>query len=66
MPASENLHKTGHHLRCFVFANGIATSRAKSMKRCTTGLGARFFSVMIPIGALAIGNSTGNFLMNGC
>ena len=36
------------------------------MKRCTTGLGARFFSVMISIGALAIGNSTGNVLMNGC
>jgi hypothetical protein len=36
------------------------------MKRCTTGLGVRFFSVMIPIGAPAIGNSTANFLMNGC
>ena len=36
------------------------------MKSCTTGLGVRFFSVTIPIGPLAIGNSTGNFLMNGC
>ena len=25
------------------------------MKRCTTGLGARFFSITIPIGALATG-----------
>ena len=36
------------------------------MKSCTAGLGVRFFSMMIPIGPLAIGNSTGNFLMNGC
>ena len=36
------------------------------MKRCTTGLGVRFFSVMMPIGAPVIGKSTGNFLMNGC
>ena len=47
-------------------ASGFATSRAQSMKSCATGLGVRFFSMIIPIGALAIGNSTGNFLMNGC
>ena len=47
-------------------ASGFATSRAQSMKRCTAGLGVRFFNMMIPIGALAIGSSTGNFPMNGC
>ena len=44
----------------------FATSRAHSINRWTTGLGVRFFNVTIPIGPLAIGNSTGNFLMKGC
>jgi len=36
------------------------------MKCCATGLGGRFLSATSPTGALALGNSTGNFLMNGC
>ena len=46
--------------------SGFATSRAQSMKSCATGFGMRFLSVTIPIGPLAIDNSTGNFLMKGC
>ena len=34
----------------FRFASGFATSRARSMKSCATGLSARFFSVTIPVG----------------
>jgi hypothetical protein len=34
------------------------------MKSCTTGPGARFFSVTIPFGSRAIGISTGTILMS--
>ena len=52
---------------CLVrFASGFATSRAASIKSCAAGLSALFFKVTMPIGPLATGKSTGNFLMNGC
>jgi hypothetical protein len=47
-------------------AIGFATSRAHSMKSFAVGFNTRFFSVKIPIGPLWAGNTTGNFLMNGC
>jgi hypothetical protein len=50
----------------FCFANGLATSRAPSMKSCATGLSMRFFNVRIPIGPLVTGNSTRNLLIDGC
>ena len=43
------------------FANGLATSRAHSMKRSTAGLNDRFFSVMIAY-EICVGNSMGSRL----
>ena len=51
----------GHDHHPFIL---FATSRALSMKSCTTGPSARFFSVTIPFDSRSIGNSTGNILMS--
>ena len=56
----------GHYGFHFLFASDFATSRAQSMKCCTTGLGVRFVRVTFPIGTLAIGSSTGKILSSGC
>src|SRR5215510_14015523 len=44
------------------FNNGFTTSRAHSMKSCATGVGVRFFKVIIPTGNFATGKSTGTGL----
>jgi DNA invertase Pin-like site-specific DNA recombinase len=44
----------------FIFASGFATSRAQSMKSCTTGVSVRFFNNMIPTGQGGIGRVTGS------
>src|SRR6185437_7764077 len=46
------------------FASDFAVSRALSMKSCTTGPSARFFSVTIPLGNRAIGSLTGKILIS--
>lgn len=45
--------------------NGLATLRAQSMKRCATGLSARFFSEMTPMGLWAVADSIGKALAAG-
>src|SRR5262245_1426219 len=42
--------------------SGFATSRARSIKSCVTGLSARFLRVRIPIGTGGSGRSTGKTL----
>jgi hypothetical protein len=49
----------------FVFARGIAISRAASIKSCATGEIILFFSVTMPIGSTPIGGATGKTLMSG-
>src|SRR5262245_9938378 len=46
----------------FVFASGLATSRAHFMKSCASGLSVRFLSVTTPAGTGGIGNFTGRAL----
>src|SRR5262249_50158978 len=47
----------------FLFAIGFATSRAKSMKICATGVRVRFFNVMIPTDPRVVGKSIGRALI---
>src|SRR3954451_12288838 len=49
----------------FLFASGLATSRAWPTKSCAVGLNVRFFKVTIPIGTRACCSSTGNTLISG-
>ena len=52
---------SGHAGYLFLFANGLASSRAQLMTSCAAGLSTRFFKVSTPIGPLTIGNVIGNF-----
>jgi hypothetical protein len=49
----------------FLSASGFATVRTFSMKSCASGLGARFFKVIIATGWRVPGNSTGKALSPG-
>ena len=58
--------RNGHSVYRFRFANGLATSRAHSMKSRATGLSVRPFRVMIRVGRRVADKSTGNTLSEGC
>src|SRR5262245_26428918 len=53
--------RNGHGVYSFIFPNGLATSRAHSMKRSTGGLNVRFFSVTIAYD-ICVGNTKGSSL----
>src|SRR5882724_12585701 len=55
-----------HDLRaCGREAIDLATSRVQPMKTWATGLSARFFRLMIPIGRRVVGSSIGSALIVG-
>src|SRR5262249_43390829 len=54
-----------HGIYRFLFASGLAISRACSMNSRATGLSVRFLRVTMPSGTRATGSSTGTTLTSG-
>ena len=65
MARGPNCANSRHCVYPLRFANGLATSRARSMKSRAVGLSVRFFSVTMPIGSRASGSLTGTTLRSG-